>query len=753
LTVSVTHAKVSGQAAGDDPNRVYGTHWDAAHTVPLADGTTALQDDNATVLMTPESTWTAIRASTSSFSMDTLGDAEAATISPDVKDLVLFGYYVKNDLGQGAQYARVDAEPAGDGKFRSIDRYMSNGLEDASDGGWWEIQNKVLYAGYFGCDEGVANNEPFLDAWMASGTDLKGHAGVTLTTTSACNVGLADSTIDFNGMTIELTTASVGVSVLVCGTKDNVSILNGRFNGRKDLKTPSGAHASYGIRTVGCNNLRIEGCEIYNTVEHAIDVVGSATDTDSTKILIARNLIHDVGTTSQQRGYAIWMIEAPDDVVVADNVCWDNVGVISIDDSHSGGGYRARRVVMSGNYSHCYTDAFRLEGSAECVVTGNIGIGEGGMPSPDTGSDPLGIWVRDIQENEGSEWTTITGNYFKGARCAALFHDAQAVTFSSNICVQDDDYDDAYAEGYCCIDILTETTASPARGIIIANNILDTYDGIGIRVAEHPDQDESSRVTRLTIANNQLRFRGGSSAVSGQEGLVLKEDVRNYDVNGNLFIDFYDSISCGTADTATNTIQAFRNNTMIGSERYGIQLTGAGYAFLTGNVSKDATTADFQVEAAANVAGTVLADNVFTTPGGTYSTITQLSPSAGLTFYPTTATWSAFILSGVQDQTMTGGYRITPLDLGTVTTGTTTLDPGDREIQYYINGGAHTLAPGANPGLLRLKITNNASAGAITTSGFTYVTGSAFDTTNGSIFLCDVYNDGTLSRLSVVKLL
>lgn len=33
MAVRVTHAKVSGKAAGTDPNRVYGTHWDADHTI------------------------------------------------------------------------------------------------------------------------------------------------------------------------------------------------------------------------------------------------------------------------------------------------------------------------------------------------------------------------------------------------------------------------------------------------------------------------------------------------------------------------------------------------------------------------------------------------------------------------------------------------------------------------------------------------------------------------------------------------
>lgn len=92
-------------------------------------------------------------------------------------------------------------------------------------------------------------------------------------------------------------------------------------------------------------------------------------------------------------------------------------------------------------------------------------------------------------------------------------------------------------------------------------------------------------------------------------------------------------------------------------------------------------------------------------------------------------------LLDVAAQVVTGGARVTPDALGTVTSGTTTLDPGNRPLQSYTNNGAHTLAPGSNNGSILLDITNGASAGAITTSGWTKVSGS-FDTTNGHIFRC-----------------
>jgi hypothetical protein len=85
-------------------------------------------------------------------------------------------------------------------------------------------------------------------------------------------------------------------------------------------------------------------------------------------------------------------------------------------------------------------------------------------------------------------------------------------------------------------------------------------------------------------------------------------------------------------------------------------------------------------------------------------------------------------------------------DLTTITTGTLTIDPRARPLQHYVNGGAHTLAPSANVGSCIVDITNNGSAGAITTSGFTRVTGDFFTTTNTHKFRChiSVGNNGSL---------
>lgn len=92
------------------------------------------------------------------------------------------------------------------------------------------------------------------------------------------------------------------------------------------------------------------------------------------------------------------------------------------------------------------------------------------------------------------------------------------------------------------------------------------------------------------------------------------------------------------------------------------------------------------------------------------------------------------------DQTLSGGANVnttTNGNLGTISSGTTTIDCGKVPLQYFTDNGAFTLAAPANDSSCMLLQTNGASAGAITKSGFTVSanTGDALDTTNAHLFL------------------
>lgn len=87
----------------------------------------------------------------------------------------------------------------------------------------------------------------------------------------------------------------------------------------------------------------------------------------------------------------------------------------------------------------------------------------------------------------------------------------------------------------------------------------------------------------------------------------------------------------------------------------------------------------------------------------------------------------------IADQTLTGGANVTSLSQST---GNITVDCGARPLQFITNNGAYTITAPANDGSCILMVTNGASAGATTFSGFTVgsSTGDPLTTTNTNKF-------------------
>jgi hypothetical protein len=102
------------------------------------------------------------------------------------------------------------------------------------------------------------------------------------------------------------------------------------------------------------------------------------------------------------------------------------------------------------------------------------------------------------------------------------------------------------------------------------------------------------------------------------------------------------------------------------------------------------------------------------------------------------------------------GYTSIAYSAGTKSSGTYTPDPALGNFQHATSGGAHTLAPPASNCTMVLLYKNNASAGTVTTSGFTIVDGDDLTTTNGHEFFLYItrVNDGatTFSLLTVKAL-
>ena len=101
-----------------------------------------------------------------------------------------------------------------------------------------------------------------------------------------------------------------------------------------------------------------------------------------------------------------------------------------------------------------------------------------------------------------------------------------------------------------------------------------------------------------------------------------------------------------------------------------------------------------------------------------------------------------------------GSGQRTVHDLGTISSGTMTPEPATGDMKKCVNNGAFTLAGPTQTGAYVLRITNGASAGAITLSGLTTIVGSAtYATTNGKIFdfVVDNFGSGT-PRVQIVEI-
>lgn len=219
------------------------------------------------------------------------------------------------------------------------------------------------------------------------------------------------------------------------------------------------------------------------------------------------------------------------------------------------------------------------------------------------------------------------------------------------------------------------------------------------------------------------------------------------------------------ANGGTNNALTASNGGIVYSDASKLQILAgtstAGLCLLSANLSAPTWGSCSGAAAVSSVSGTAGQITVSPTTGSVVvslpATITQAETfSGGVTFSTATTTFSStanfsstFQIGGnamtfpgsaatlaaltVADQTITGGANVTSLSLST---GSITVDCGSRPLQYITNNGAYTITAPASDGSCMLKVTNGASAGATTFSGFTVGsnTGDALTTTNTNIF-------------------
>lgn len=113
---------------------------------------------------------------------------------------------------------------------------------------------------------------------------------------------------------------------------------------------------------------------------------------------------------------------------------------------------------------------------------------------------------------------------------------------------------------------------------------------------------------------------------------------------------------------------------------------------------------------------------------------------------------SSTVLTTGNTATLTKGYSVTPNNLGNITN--FTIDPSLGNIQYGTNHGAATWTAPASDCEVDILVTNDATAGSITFSGFTVgsSTGSALTTTNTNKFIVSIKRINSVATYSVYAL-
>jgi hypothetical protein len=235
----------------------------------------------------------------------------------------------------------------------------------------------------------------------------------------------------------------------------------------------------------------------------------------------------------------------------------------------------------------------------------------------------------------------------------------------------------------------------------------------------------NSGLTAVTSVATGVGLTGGTITSTGTLSLATYSTATNVAVSGG--------ISSITVD------EYGRVRAVSGSAGYGTgTVTSVTATAGVSNVTVGGTAAAPTIGLTSVSAGGTLTGGISTITFDVYGRVTSATGSAG---YGT----GNMLLSG--NQTVTGGFSLTPYSLGS-TIASFTVTPSNGNYQYGTNNGAFTITSPASDCAVDIMITNGASAGAITFSGFTAPSGGGGDTyatTNASKFLLMIRRIGSTS--------
>ena len=289
----------------------------------------------------------------------------------------------------------------------------------------------------------------------------------------------------------------------------------------------------------------------------------------------------------------------------------------------------------------------------------------------------------------------------------------------------------------------------------VANATYDLLERVDIAAENQTDLvqswDNAGTITVLGsgtfVAHRLYRFANGQFAIQygqgnyanivlARAGLLIEDYVLNERLTNATFFGWWI-----LGETATNT----GGTTLTEFREYTIGVQGGSSSGLAGCLLKGNNLSDLLD--ASDARTNLGLGTVSTTAASAYATAAQgtLASTAlqGGTIGSTVQGYDVETLKADTTDNLTAAFTAAVDDDGTLTTGTyTPTTAAGSNYKKIINGGAFTVAPPAlatgTATTLSLFIVNNASAGAVTTSGFTMVNGDAFTTTNGDEFLCRI---------------
>ncbi len=325
----------------------------------------------------------------------------------------------------------------------------------------------------------------------------------------------------------------------------------------------------------------------------------------------------------------------------------------------------------------------------------------------------------------------------------------------------------------------TTTDADPGAGVLRANNA-DLSSATALYIDDSDRNGNGHEATILgwdDVSNATLRGQLLISRPSDGAQVVYNITGASTDNSGYVALAVtYSSGATSFADAAPISVQFIPS----GNDGAGAvdSVYGRTGAVVAANSDYDITQVDFsatdriagRITAGAGLAEELTAAQVRTlinvADGATANTgdlvasnnlsdvdnAGTVRTNLGLAIGSDVEAYDADTLKADTADVLTAGFAGTPHNAGTKTTGTFTPDEASGNLQYAVNGGAHTLAPPTNNCSIVLQYTNDGSAGTITTSGFTKVNGDSLTTVNGDDFMLFITKNNSLSVLTVVAL-